>query len=55
MSFVLGYVPTAEGRGALTFGFTESRMRTTDLVVVADGDSAAEPGFEAGPHSAAEV
>ncbi|MDF3309101.1 universal stress protein [Rhodococcus sp. T2V] len=54
MSVILSYVPTVEGRGALAFGFTEARMRATDLVVIADGDSASAAGFEAELHSARE-
>ena len=54
MSVILSYVPTVEGRGAITFGFTEARMRATDLVILADGDSASEPGFETELHSARE-
>ncbi|WP_238421609.1 universal stress protein [Gordonia sp. 'Campus'] len=45
MSVVLSYLPTQEGRGALPFGFAEARMRGTDVVVVADGDSASSPEF----------
>ena len=45
MTVVLSYLPTIEGRGALPFGFAEARMRGTDVVVVADGDSASSPEF----------
>ncbi|AZG47236.1 universal stress protein [Gordonia insulae] len=45
MSVVLSYLPTPEGRGALAFGFAEARMRGSELVVVADGESAATPEF----------
>lgn len=45
MSVVLSYLATPEGRGALPFGFAEARMRATDVVVVADGDSASSPEF----------
>ncbi|MEN0133567.1 MAG: universal stress protein [Rhodococcus sp. (in: high G+C Gram-positive bacteria)] len=54
MSVILSYVPTIEGRGALAFGFAEARMRATDLVVIADGDSASADGFDAELHSARE-
>jgi len=47
MSVVLSYVPSPEGRGALPFGFAEARMRATDLVVIAEGDSAAAGDFAA--------
>ncbi|PXW35740.1 universal stress protein [Nocardia sp. 348MFTsu5.1] len=46
MSVVLSYVPTNEGRGALSFGFAEARMRRTDLLVVAENESASSPEFE---------
>lgn len=47
MSVVLSYIPSPEGRGALAFGFVEAHMRATELVVIAEGDSASEPDFEA--------
>jgi nucleotide-binding universal stress UspA family protein len=47
MTVVLSYAPSPEGRGALAFGFAEASMRATDLVVIAEGDSASEPDFEA--------
>ncbi|MEE3851724.1 universal stress protein [Gordonia sp. LSe1-13] len=43
MTVILSYQPTPEGRGALPFGFAEARMRATDVIVVADGDSASSP------------
>ncbi|MGV9794784.1 universal stress protein [Gordonia sp. NPDC003422] len=45
MTVVLSYMPTTEGRGALPFGFAEARMRNTDVVVVADGDSSSSTDF----------
>ncbi|GAB93799.1 universal stress protein [Gordonia rhizosphera] len=45
MTVVMSYVATIEGRGALPFGFREARMRDTDLVIVADGESASDPEF----------
>ncbi|MFW0797179.1 universal stress protein [Gordonia sp. CPCC 205515] len=45
MTVVLSYLPTLEGRGALPFGFAEARLRGTDVLVVADGDSATSPEF----------
>lgn len=46
MSVVLSYVSSVEGRGALSFGFAEARMRGTDLLVIAEDDSAATPEFD---------
>ncbi|CAM3298860.1 MULTISPECIES: universal stress protein [Actinomycetes] len=46
MSVVLSYVPSTEGRGALSFGFAEARMRGTDLMVIAEDDSGSSPEFE---------
>ncbi|GGF20321.1 universal stress protein [Williamsia phyllosphaerae] len=54
MSVVLSYVPTPEGRGALPFGFAEAKMRSTTLLVIADGDSATAPTFAADLQSARE-
>ena len=45
MTVVLSYVPSIAGRGALPFGFAEARMRGTEVVVVADGDSSSSPDF----------
>lgn len=42
MTVVVGYSPTAEGRGALPFAFVEARQRGTDLIIVAEGDSASD-------------
>jgi nucleotide-binding universal stress UspA family protein len=47
MSVVLSYLPSPDGRGALRFGFREARLRATELVVIAEGESASEPDFEA--------
>src|ERR1044071_5900361 len=38
MSVVLSYVSSVEGRGALSFGFAEARMRGTDLLVIPEFD-----------------
>ena len=46
MTVVLSYVPSIEGRGALPFGFAEARMRGTEVVVVAEGDSSSSPDFD---------
>lgn len=55
MSVVLSYIPSPEGRGALAFGFIEAHMRATELVVIAEGESASEPDFDAAMREAQAV
>ncbi|WP_072804750.1 universal stress protein [Rhodococcoides yunnanense] len=52
MTVVVGYSPTAEGKGALPFAFGEALQRGTDLIIVAEEDSASEEGFGATIESA---
>ncbi|GGF98077.1 universal stress protein [Rhodococcoides trifolii] len=54
MTIVLSYIPTPEGLGALPFGFTEARLRETDVVVIPDGDAADRADFDANVQSARE-
>ncbi|MDJ0394658.1 universal stress protein [Rhodococcus sp. G-MC3] len=54
MSVVVGYSPTAEGKGALPFAFGEALQRGTDLIIVAEDDSASDAGFDAVIESARE-
>ena len=52
MSVVVGYSPTVEGKGALPFAFGEAVQRGTDLIIVAEDDSASDPEFGAVVESA---
>lgn len=52
MTVVVGYSPTTEGKGALPFAFREAHMRGTDLIVVAEDNSAADAEFGAVVESA---
>ncbi|RRQ25096.1 universal stress protein [Rhodococcus sp. Eu-32] len=52
MTVVVGYSPTAEGKGALPFAFAEAVQRGTDLIIVAEEDSAADAAFGAAVESA---
>ncbi|MGA9873896.1 MAG: universal stress protein [Rhodococcus sp. (in: high G+C Gram-positive bacteria)] len=54
MTVVVGYSPTVEGKGALPFAFGEARQRNTDLIIVAEDDSASEDSFAAAVQSARE-
>ncbi|OZC81499.1 universal stress protein [Rhodococcus sp. 06-418-5] len=54
MTVVVGYSPTTEGKGALPFAFREALMRETDLLIVAENDSAGEADFAATVESARE-
>ncbi|KZF07471.1 universal stress protein [Rhodococcus sp. EPR-147] len=54
MTVVVGYSPTAEGKGALPFAFREAHMRGTDLIVVAEDSSASDADFGAVVESARE-
>ncbi|AJW41310.1 UspA [Rhodococcus sp. B7740] len=54
MTVVVGYSPTIEGKGALPFAFREALMRETDLLIVAENDSAGEADFAATVESARE-
>ncbi|MDV6260260.1 universal stress protein [Rhodococcoides yunnanense] len=47
MTVVVGYSPTTEGKGALPFAFREAHMRGTDLIVVAEDNSASDAEFGA--------
>lgn len=52
MTVVVGYSPTTEGKGALPFAFGEAQQRGTDMIIVAEEDSASEEGFAAAIESA---
>ncbi|MFI8568671.1 universal stress protein [Rhodococcus sp. NPDC078407] len=52
MTVVVGYSPTIEGKGALPFAFREAHMRGTDLIIVAEDNSAAAAEFGATVESA---
>lgn len=54
MTIVVGYSPTTEGKGALPFAFREAQMRGTDLLIVAEDNSAADAEFAATVESARE-
>ena len=55
MTVVVGYSPTVEGKGALPFAFSEALQRGTDLIIVAEEDSASQDAFGADVHSAREA
>ncbi|MDI9894014.1 universal stress protein [Rhodococcus sp. IEGM 1381] len=52
MTVIVGYSPTTEGKGALPFAFREAHMRGTDLIVVAEDNSASDAEFGATVESA---
>jgi nucleotide-binding universal stress UspA family protein len=55
MAVVVGYVPTREGRAALTTATAEARLRRQGLVVINSSRSGSEPGTAQAAEQEAEL